>query len=83
MKKYSGTRSAVIDTLRRRPRQRSTRWSLQRHIPPGSGLPHLATIMANCAILIDAQAAGALDDDRATTAGFEDALKAVIRLKKE
>ena len=36
-------------------------------IPPGSGAPHLAHIMACCALLLDAQEEGMLDDDRNKT----------------
>jgi hypothetical protein len=50
--------------------------------PIGSGLPHLAMAMANLSILIDAQAAGMMIDNRCKTPGFDAALRHVMQLKK-
>lgn len=46
-----------------------------------SGLPHLAHIAANCLILLDAQHAGTLDDDRHKITGYADVMEAVARAK--
>jgi hypothetical protein len=47
-----------------------------------SGLPHLAHMMANCAIMIDADAAGTLNDDRRTTPSLASEMKRIAELKK-
>jgi hypothetical protein len=41
----------------------------------GSGLPHLAHAIACLAIIIDADAAGTLIDDRNTAGGFHEVIK--------
>lgn len=53
---------------------------------PDSGLPHLAHILACAAILIDAKAAGKLNDDRAYPGGYRahiDALTPHVKRLKE
>lgn len=52
---------------------------------PDSGLPHLAHALASLAILVDAQAAGRLTDDRQSKIGYREMVQAltphVARLK--
>jgi hypothetical protein len=50
--------------------------------PIGSGLPHLAMVMANAAILVDAASAGTLQDDRAKTPELGDVMRQIAELKK-
>lgn len=55
-------------------------------LDPDSGLPHLAHVLATVAILVDAQAAGMVTDDRNTPGGYRklvnDMTPHVERLKK-
>ncbi len=46
-----------------------------------SGLPHLAHIAASCIILLDAEHAGTLLDDRFKVAGYEELQARIIELK--
>lgn len=52
-----------------------------------SKLPHLAHVLATCAILLDAQEAGALIDDRpkrsANTADLIDRMNALVKLRNQ
>ncbi len=51
--------------------------------PLGSGLPHMAMIRANAAILIDAEHMGVLTDDRPKTPGYEEfAIALAVRKAK-
>lgn len=45
-------------------------WFEGEDIDPDSGLPHLAHVLACAAILVDAQQAGKLNDDRALPGGY-------------
>lgn len=47
---------------------------------PETGVSHLASVMASCALLIDAQATGKLDDDRQKTGNARKALDALQAL---
>lgn len=62
------------------------RWFEGEDNDPDSGLPHLAHALACLAIIIDAQAAGKLNDDRMYEGGYENLLKEltphVARLKQ-
>ena len=44
--------------------------------PPGSGVSHLAHVMACCALLIDAQQQEMLDDDRSKTGNVRNQMEA-------
>jgi hypothetical protein len=56
-----GVRASIYyDALRRH----MNKWFEGEDIDPDSGLPHLAHMLACCAILVDAQAAGKMTDDR-------------------
>lgn len=63
------------------------RWFEGEDTDPDSGLPHLAHVLACVAILVDAKAAGKLNDDRMVAGGFENLLKEITphvkRLKEE
>lgn len=62
-----------------------TRWFEGENEDPDSGLPHLSHALACLAIIVDAEAAGKLNDDRMVAGGFADQLheltKHVERLK--
>lgn len=45
-------------------------WFEGEEVDPDSGLPHLAHALACLAIIVDAQAAGKLNDDRCTPGGY-------------
>ena len=45
-------------------------WFEGEDIDPDSGLPHLAHLLACVAIIVDAQAAGKLNDDRMVAGGY-------------
>jgi hypothetical protein len=51
--------------------------------PGGSGLPHMAMIRANAAILIDAERMGVLTDDRPKTPGYEEVAHALAVRKAQ
>lgn len=56
-----GVRASIYyDAVRRH----TTAWFEGEDIDPDSGLPHLAHALASLAIIVDAQAKGALNDDR-------------------
>lgn len=61
-------------------------WFEGEDVDPDSGLPHLAHALACLAILVDAQAAGKLYDDRMVAGGYRDLVTAltphVARLKE-
>jgi len=48
------------------------KWFEGEELDPDSGLPHLAHVLACVAILVDAQACGKLNDDRAIQGGYVD-----------
>ena len=52
-----------------------SRWFEGETVDPESGLPHLAHALACLAILVDAEAAGKLNDDRMITGGCDALLK--------
>ncbi len=64
-----------------------TAWFEGEDIDPDSGLPHLAHALACLAILVDAQAAGKLNDNRFYPGGFRKTVEAVTphvaRLKEK
>jgi len=47
-----------------------SRWFEGEMIDPDSGLPHLAHVLACIAIIVDAEAAGKLNDDRMIKGGY-------------
>lgn len=55
-------------------RRHLTKWFEGQDIDPDSGLPHLAHALASLAIVIDAQVAGKLTDDRMYAGGFHDVI---------
>lgn len=62
-----GVRASIyVDATRRH----LNAWFEGEDLDPDSGLPHLAHVLACVAILVDAQAAGKLNDDRMTTGGY-------------
>ena len=75
--------SIYIDALRRH----SARYFEGEDNDPDSGLPHLAHMLACCAILIDATAAGKLNDDRNYKGGYVDLVETltphVSRIKEK
>lgn len=78
----AGVRSSIyVDAARRHV----ARWFEGEDNDPDSGLPHLSHALACLAILVDAQAAGKLNDDRQVRGGFADVLATltphVARLK--
>lgn len=80
--RVAGVRATIyVDAARRH----MARWFEGEFADPDSGLPHLAHALACLAILVDAEAAGMLNDDRAYPAKLPDALDAltphVARLK--
>lgn len=52
-------------------RRHLSRWFEGQDNDPDSGLPHLAHVLACIAIIVDAQAAGSLTDDRMYPGGFQ------------
>lgn len=79
----SGVRASIyVDAARRH----IGRWFEGEDCDPDSGLPHLAHALACLAILVDAQAAGVLTDDRMIKGGFDELLQQltphVARLKE-
>lgn len=66
-------------------RRHLTRWFEGEDLDPDSGLPHLAHALASIAIVVDAQQAGKLRDDRNIRGGFANLLETmtleVTRLK--
>jgi hypothetical protein len=78
----AGIRSSVyFDAARRH----LNAWFEGEDLDPDSGLPHLAHVLATVAIVVDAQAAGKLQDDRQTAGGYRATVNAltphVARLK--
>ena len=61
-------------------------WFEGEEVDPDDGVPHLAAVLACIAIIVDAQAAGKLNDDRSIAGGYRAAIDAltphVARLKK-
>lgn len=79
----AGIRASIyIDALKRH----ADAWFEGEEVDPDDGVPHLAAILACAAILVDAQAAGKLVDDRAVRGGYRDLVTAltphVQRLKE-
>lgn len=68
-------------------RRHINKWFEGEDVDPDSGLPHLAHALACLAILVDAQAAGKLNDDRQFPGGYsklvEDMTPHVKRLKEK
>jgi len=52
-----------------------SKWFEGENIDPESGVPHLGHALACLAILVDAQAAGKLNDDRMIAGGYDAMLK--------
>lgn len=80
--RVAGVRTSIyVDALRRHV----NRFFEGEDIDPESGLPHLSHALACLAILVDAQAAGKLNDDRQVAGGYHELLKEltphVARLK--
>lgn len=50
--------------------------------PGGSGLPHLAMLMATASVVLDAWAHGTLEDDRLATPEFTATMRRIAELKK-
>jgi len=80
--RHSGVRASIyVDAARRH----LGRWFEGQDADPDSGLPELAHVLACIAIIVDAQAAGMLVDDRQTPGGYPEHLSAltphVARLK--
>ena len=78
-----GVRASIYyDALRRH----MNKWFEGEETDPDSGLPHLAHALACLAILVDAQAAGKLNDDRQVKGGYieyvQDLTHHVKRLKE-
>lgn len=73
--------STYYDAIRRH----LNKWMEGEDTDPDSGLPHFAHILASVAILVDAQAAGVLNDDRMVQGGYVEMLNEltphVARLK--
>lgn len=67
-----GVRSSVYYDAARR---HLDRWFEGEDIDPDSGLPHMAHALASIAIIVDAQAAGKLNDDRMIAGGFHEMLE--------
>lgn len=62
-----------------------TQWSSGEDIddgPGGSGLPHLAMLMATASVVLDAWAHGTLEDDRLATPEFTETMRRIAELKK-
>lgn len=79
-----GVRASIYyDALRRH----MNKWFEGEDIDPDSGLPHLAHMLACCAILVDAQAAGKMTDDRQFPGAYVELLEEmtphVKRLKEK
>lgn len=63
----AGVRASIyVDAIRRH----LGRWFEGENLDPDSNLPHMAHVLACAAILVDAQAAGKLNDDRQYPGGF-------------
>jgi hypothetical protein len=78
----AGARATIyVDALRRHV----AAWMEGEELDPDSGLPHLAHALACLAILVDAEAAGKLVDDRNYPGGYREHVEAltphVARLK--
>ena len=77
-----GVRSSIYYDAARR---HLSKWFEGEDVDPDSGLPHLAHLLACVAILVDAEAAGKLNDDRQVQGGYVQYVKAltphVARLK--
>lgn len=73
---------AYIDPLKRHMELFAAGVDIDREVT-GSGLPHLAHIMATCAILLDAMKAGRVVDDRAVTPSYEETVAEIGELMKE
>jgi hypothetical protein len=59
------------------------KWFEGEDIDPDSGLPHLAHVLACAGILVDAQAAGKLTDDRAFHGGYLNLVEEITPLVAE
>src|ERR1051326_971183 len=68
----SGVRSSIYYDAQRR---HMDKWFEGEDIDSDSGLPHLAHALACIAVVVDAQAAGKLNDDRQVKGGFTELLQ--------
>lgn len=65
--RFAGVRASIyVDALHRH----MNKWFEGEDVDPDSGLPHLAHALACLAIIVDAQAAGKLNDDRLLRGGY-------------
>lgn len=72
--RVAGVRASIyVDAARRH----LALWFEGEDADPDSGLPHLAHVLACVAILVDAQAAGKLTDDRQVRGGYRPLLDAL------
>lgn len=72
--RHAGVRASIyVDALRRH----IGAWFEGEEVAPDSGVPHLANALACLAILVDAQAAGKLVDDRQTPGGYRALVEAL------
>lgn len=65
--RYAGVRASIYYDAAKR---HLNAWFEGEEADPDSGLPHLAHVLACCAILVDAEAAGKLNDDRMVEGGY-------------
>ena len=65
--RHAGVRASIYYDAQQR---HMARWFEGEDTDPDSGLPHLSHALACLAIVVDAQAAGKLTDDRQTEGGF-------------
>lgn len=81
--RVAGVRASIYYDAAKR---HMNKWFEGEESDPDSGLPHLCHALACLAILVDAEAAGKLNDDRAVAGGYGDAVLRmtphVARLKK-
>lgn len=80
----AGVRSSIYYDAARR---HLNKWFEGEDVDPDSGLPHLAHVLASVAIVVDADAAGVLNDDRMFQGGYvkllEEMTPHVKRLKEQ
>lgn len=81
----AGVRASVYDSAARR---HLAKWWNGEDRDPGTNVPHLANVMACCAILLDAEVVNKLNDDRPPpipnpTKLFDDLEKQVEQLRKK
>lgn len=64
-------------------RRHLNKWFEGEEFDPDSGLPHLAHALACIAIIVDAEAAGKLNDDRNVKGGYTDLMTRLTPLVKQ